>query len=175
MNCNGLYRVRSFTQDDAHIFCRPDQVKGEFLRVMDIIQTVFKVFSFDNFEAQISLRDPNDHEKYIGSDEVWEESETAIKEACKEKGLDARSYAERLHSMDRNLISWLRMLSVVVGSWVLFRWIITYHSVSNWNTPMKTTPRRPCDDSPCTIRFTGTFHRCAYRAYRWSFPTLAYT
>jgi threonyl-tRNA synthetase len=87
---HGLTRVRSFTQDDAHIFCRPDQVKGEFLRVMDIIQTVFKVFSFDNFEAQISLRDPNDHEKYIGSDEVWEESETAIKEACKEKGLDAK-------------------------------------------------------------------------------------
>ena len=87
---HGLTRVRSFTQDDAHIFCRPDQVKGEFLRVMDIIQTVFKVFQFDNFEAQISLRDPNDKEKYIGSDEVWEESETAIKEACAEKGLDAR-------------------------------------------------------------------------------------
>ena len=67
---HGLTRVRSFTQDDAHIFCRPDQVKGEFLRVMDIIQTVFKVFQFDNFEAQISLRDPNDKEKYIGSDEV---------------------------------------------------------------------------------------------------------
>ena len=87
---HGLTRVRSFTQDDAHIFCRPDQVKGEFLRVMDIIQTVFEIFQFDNFEAQISLRDPNDKEKYIGSDEVWEESETAIKEACAEKGLDAK-------------------------------------------------------------------------------------
>ena len=87
---HGLTRVRSFTQDDAHIFCRPDQVKGEFLRVVDIIQTVFKVFQFENFEAQISLRDPNDKEKYIGSDEVWEESETAIKEACAEKGLNAR-------------------------------------------------------------------------------------
>lgn len=87
---HGLTRVRSFTQDDAHIFCRPDQVKGEFLRVMDIIQAVFEIFQFDNFEAQISLRDPNDKEKYIGSDEVWEESETAIKEACAEKGLDAR-------------------------------------------------------------------------------------
>lgn len=87
---HGLTRVRSFTQDDAHIFCRPDQVKGEFLRVMDIIQAVFKIFQFDNFEAQISLRDPNDKEKYIGSDEAWEESETAIKEACAEKGLDAK-------------------------------------------------------------------------------------
>lgn len=87
---HGLTRVRSFTQDDAHIFCRPDQVKGEFIRVMDIIQTVFTVFKFDKFEAQISLRDPNDHEKYIGSDEVWEESEQAIIDACKEKGLDAK-------------------------------------------------------------------------------------
>ena len=82
--------MRSFTQDDAHIFCRPDQVKAEFLRVMDIIQAVFNIFDFQDFEAQISLRDPNDKEKYIGSDEVWEESETAIKEACAEKGLNAR-------------------------------------------------------------------------------------
>ncbi|WP_278843601.1 threonine--tRNA ligase [Hoylesella timonensis] len=87
---HGLTRVRSFTQDDAHIFCRPDQVKNEFLRVMDIIQAVFKIFNFDNFEAQISLRDPKDKEKYIGSDEVWAESEQAIIDACKEKGLDAK-------------------------------------------------------------------------------------
>ena len=87
---HGLTRVRSFTQDDAHIFCRPDQVKNEFLRVMDIIQTVFKIFNFDNFEAQISLRDPKDKEKYIGSDEIWEESQNAIKEACAEKGLNAK-------------------------------------------------------------------------------------
>ncbi len=87
---HGLTRVRSFTQDDAHIFCRPDQVKGEFLRVMDIIHTVFSVFHFDNFEAQISLRDPKDREKYIGSDEVWEKGERAIIEACKEKGLKAK-------------------------------------------------------------------------------------
>jgi len=87
---HGLTRVRSFTQDDAHIFCRPDQVKGEFLQVMDIINTVFKTFQFDNFEAQISLRDPNDKEKYIGSDEVWAESEQAIIDACKEKGLNAK-------------------------------------------------------------------------------------
>ena len=87
---HGLTRVRSFTQDDAHIFCRPDQVQSEFLRVMDIINTVFTIFKFENFEAQISLRDPNDHEKYIGSDEVWAESEQAIIDACKEKGLNAK-------------------------------------------------------------------------------------
>ena len=87
---HGLTRVRSFTQDDAHIFCRPDQVKGEFLRVMDIISIIFKALDFQNFEAQISLRDPNDKEKYIGSDEVWAEAEQAIIEACEEKGLPAR-------------------------------------------------------------------------------------
>ena len=92
---HGLTRVRCFTQDDAHIFLRPDQVKDEFLRVMDIIQTVFKIFNFTDFEAQISLRDPKDHDKYIGSDEVWEKSEQAIIEACKEKGLDAKiAYGE---------------------------------------------------------------------------------
>ncbi|MFC2494298.1 MAG: threonine--tRNA ligase, partial [Prevotella sp.] len=92
---HGLTRVRSFTQDDAHIFCRPEQVKNEFLRVMDIIQAVFKIFQFDNFEAQISLRDPKDTAKYIGSDDVWEESEQAIIDACKEKGLDAKiAYGE---------------------------------------------------------------------------------
>ena len=87
---HGLTRVRSFTQDDAHIFCRADQVKGEFLRVMDIIQAVFSIFNFENVEAQISLRDPKDKVKYIGSDEVWAESEQAIIDACKEKGLDAK-------------------------------------------------------------------------------------
>ena len=87
---HGLTRVRSFTQDDAHIFCRPDQVKEEFLRVMDIINIIFKALNFDNFEAQISLRDPNNHEKYVGSDEVWEKAEKSIVEACEEKGLPAR-------------------------------------------------------------------------------------
>ena len=87
---HGLTRVRTFTQDDAHIFVRPDQVKAEFENNIDIILKVFKTFGFDNYEAQISLRDPEDKEKYIGSDEVWEESEAAIKEACAEKGLNAR-------------------------------------------------------------------------------------
>lgn len=87
---HGLTRVRTFTQDDAHIFVRPEQVKAEFENVIDVILKVFKIFGFENYEAQISLRDPKDTEKYIGSDEIWEESENAIREACKEKGLETR-------------------------------------------------------------------------------------
>ena len=88
---HGLTRVRGFTQDDAHIFCAPDQIKDEFLKVMDIILFIFKALKFDNFEAQISLRDPNNREKYIGSDENWRLAENAIIEACAEKGLNART------------------------------------------------------------------------------------
>ena len=87
---HGLTRVRSFTQDDAHIFCRPDQLKEEFMKVMDIIFIIFKALNFENFEAQISLRDPNNKEKYIGSDDVWEKAESAIIEACEYKGLKAK-------------------------------------------------------------------------------------
>lgn len=87
---HGLTRVRTFTQDDAHIFVRSEQVKSEFENVIDVILKVFKIFGFENYEAQISLRDPRDTEKYIGSDEIWEESENAIREACKEKGLETR-------------------------------------------------------------------------------------
>ena len=86
---HGLTRVRTFTQDDAHIFVRPDQVKKEFENIIDIILKVFGIFGFENYEAQISLRDPKDTEKYIGSDEIWDESQNAIREACKEKGLNA--------------------------------------------------------------------------------------
>ena len=85
---HGLTRVRTFTQDDAHIFVRQDQVKSEFENVIDVILKVFKIFGFDNYEAQISLHDPKDTEKYIGSEEIWAESENAIREACKEKGLE---------------------------------------------------------------------------------------
>ena len=87
---HGLTRVRGFTQDDAHIYCAPEQIKDEFLKVMDIIFFIFKALKFENFEAQISLRDPNNKEKYIGSDENWHLAETAIIEACEEKGLKAR-------------------------------------------------------------------------------------
>ncbi len=87
---HGLTRVRGFTQDDAHLFCTPEQIKDEFLKVMDIILYIFKALDFTNYEAQISLRDPKNKEKYIGSDENWHLAETAIIEACKEKGLPAR-------------------------------------------------------------------------------------
>ena len=108
---HGLTRVRTFTQDDAHIFVRPDQVKAEFESIIDIILKVFKIFGFDNYDAQISLRDPKDTDKYIGSDEIWEESENAIREACKEKGLhtheelgEAAFYGPKLDFMVKDAI-----------------------------------------------------------------------
>jgi threonyl-tRNA synthetase len=84
---HGLTRVRSFTQDDAHVFCRPDQLKGEFKSIIDLVLYIFKVFDFKEFTSQISLRDPNNHEKYIGTDENWDKAEKAIQEAAQEKGL----------------------------------------------------------------------------------------
>ncbi|MCH5218751.1 MAG: threonine--tRNA ligase [Muribaculaceae bacterium] len=108
---HGLTRVRGFTQDDAHIFCRPEQIKDEFLKVMDIILYIFKALDFKNFEAQISLRDPNNKEKYIGSDENWKLAEQAIIEACAEKGLNATQvegeaafYGPKLDFMVRDAI-----------------------------------------------------------------------
>ena len=86
---HGLTRVRCFTQDDAHLFCRPDQVKEEFLKIIDIIMIIFKALDFKQFEAQISLRDKVNREKYIGSEENWQKAEQAIIEACEEKGLPA--------------------------------------------------------------------------------------
>ena len=87
---HGLTRVRGFTQDDAHIFCTPDQVKDEFLKVVDIIFIIFNALDFKDFEAQISLRDPEDKVKYIGTDENWDKAERAIIEACEEKGLKTK-------------------------------------------------------------------------------------
>jgi len=84
---HGLTRVRGFTQDDAHLFCRPDQIKDEFIKVIDIIYTVFKAFDFNDFVAQVSLRDPENKEKYIGSDDNWDKAEKAIIEATQEKGM----------------------------------------------------------------------------------------
>ncbi len=108
---HGLTRVRSFTQDDAHIFCRPDQLKEEFCKVMDIIFRIFKALDFKDFVAQISLRDPNNKEKYIGSDENWEKAERAIIEAAAEKGLqttvelgEAAFYGPKLDFMVRDAI-----------------------------------------------------------------------
>ena len=108
---HGLTRVRGFTQDDAHLFCTPDQLKDEFKKVIDIIFTIFKALSFENFTAQVSLRDPDNKEKYIGTDENWEKAESAIIEAAAEKGLkttvelgEAAFYAPKLDFMVKDAI-----------------------------------------------------------------------
>lgn len=108
---HGLTRVRGFTQDDAHIFCRPDQLKDEFVKVVDIVLYIFKTLNFNDFTAQISLRDPNDKDKYIGSDENWEKAEQAIIEAVSEKGLqtttelgEAAFYGPKLDFMVKDAI-----------------------------------------------------------------------
>jgi len=108
---HGLTRVRGFTQDDAHIFCRPDQLKEEFIKVIDIVLYIFKTLEFNEFTAQISLRDPNNREKYIGSDENWQKAEQSIIEACNEKGLEttvvlgeAAFYGPKLDFMVRDAI-----------------------------------------------------------------------
>ncbi|KAA6342654.1 Threonine--tRNA ligase [termite gut metagenome] len=130
---HGLTRVRSFTQDDAHIFCRPDQVKEEFLRVMDIIFIIFKALDFENFEAQISLRDPNNRDKYIGSDENWEKAEQSIVEACQEKGLKAKVelgeaafYGPKLDFMVRDAIGRKWQLGTIQISLFLYRLRLVY-------------------------------------------------
>ena len=108
---HGLTRVRGFTQDDAHLFVRPDQLKDEFCKVIDIVLYIFKTLNFDQYTAQVSLRDPNNREKYIGTDENWEKAETAIIEAAKEKGLntvveygEAAFYGPKLDFMVKDAI-----------------------------------------------------------------------
>ena len=108
---HGLTRVRGFTQDDAHIFCRPDQLKEEFIKVIDIVLYIFKTLNFTNYTAQISLRDPHNKEKYIGSDENWEKAEKAIIEAAEEKGMsttieigEAAFYGPKLDFMVKDAI-----------------------------------------------------------------------
>ena len=108
---HGLTRVRGFTQDDAHIYCRPDQLKEEFCKVIDIVLYIFKTLNFDEYIAQVSLRDKNDRSKYIGTDENWEKAEQAIIEAAQEKGLktiveygEAAFYGPKLDFMVKDAI-----------------------------------------------------------------------
>ena len=131
--------MRGFTQDDAHLFVRPDQLLEEFERVIDIVLYIFKTLKFDNYTAQISLRDPNNKEKYIGSDENWEKAESAIMQAAKEKGLttvvelgEAAFYGPKLDFMSRTP-------SDASGSWVRSRWTTTSRSVSTSRTRAPTT------------------------------------
>jgi len=108
---HGLTRVRGFTQDDAHLYCTSDQIKEEFCKVIDIILYIFKTLKFDNYKAQVSLRDPNNKEKYIGTDENWEKAQRAIIEAAAEKGLntvevegEAAFYGPKLDFMVKDAI-----------------------------------------------------------------------
>ena len=109
---HGLTRVRGFTQDDAHLFCRPDQLKDEFMKVIDLVLYIFSTLNFENFKAQVSLRDPNKPEKYIGEDELWDKAENAIREAAAEKGLEtievegeAAFYGPKLDFMVRDALN----------------------------------------------------------------------
>ena len=167
---HGLTRVRTFTQDDAHIFVRPDQVKAEFENVIDIIRKVFAIFKFEDFEAQISLRDPKDTEKYIGSDEIREESRNAIREACREgsqrprgdrRGRLLRSEA-RLHGEGRH------RPQVAAG-----------HDPGRLQPAAALPPRihgrgqlqaDAGDDPPRAVRIAGALHRRAHRAHRGPLP-----
>lgn len=112
---HGLTRVRGFTQDDAHIFCRPDQVKEEFVKVIDLVLMIFKALNFENYTAQVSLRDPENKQKYIGEDALWERAEREIQEAADERGLktvavkgEAAFYGPKLDFMVRDALgrSW---------------------------------------------------------------------
>jgi threonyl-tRNA synthetase len=131
---HGLTRVRGFTQDDAHIFCRPDQLKDEFKKVIDIIFIIFRALDFQDYTAQVSLRDPDNREKYIGSDENWEKAERAIIEAAEEKGLrtevvkgEAAFYGPKLDFMVRDAIGRKWQLGTI-------RLITTFPNGLSWNT-----------------------------------------
>ena len=136
---HGLTRVRGFTQDDVHIFCRADQLKDEFKKVIDIVLYIFKTLSFENFTAQISLRDPDNREKYIGSDENWEKAESAIIEATAEKGLntvvelgEAAFYGPKLDFMVRDALGRKWQLGTIQVDYNLpERFDLTYTGADN--------------------------------------------
>jgi len=136
---HGLTRVRSFTQDDAHHFCRPDQLKEEFKSIIDLVQFIFKAVSFTEFTAQVSLRDPDNKEKYIGSDENWEKAEKAIIEAAAEKNLEttvvpgeAAFYGPKLDFMVRDAIGRKWQLGTIQVDYNLpERFDLTYNGSDN--------------------------------------------
>jgi threonyl-tRNA synthetase len=123
---HGLTRVRGFTQDDAHIFCRPDQVKEEFIKVIDLVLHVFKSLGFDNYTAQVSLHDPNDKEKYIGQDHLWAKAEREIQEAADERGLvtvavegEAAFYGPKLDFMVKDALGRRWQLGTIQVDYIL--------------------------------------------------------
>jgi threonyl-tRNA synthetase len=173
-NCTALTRVRGFTQDDAHLFCRPDQVKEEFKKVIDLVLLVFKALNLDDFEAQVSLRDKEDRSKYIGSDENWEKAETRHHRCGCREGLEDRGGIRRgrvlrseagLHGEGR--------LGPRSGSWAPSKWTTTCPSASNWNTWAATTRAPSGDDPPRAVRQLGAFRGGGHRAYGRSFPAVA--
>ena len=168
---HGLTRVRGFTQDDAHIFCRPDQVKQEFLNVMDIILIIFKSLKFENYEAQISLRHQTDRSKYIGSEENWERAEQAIIEACEEKGLNARIeygeaafYGPKLDFMVKDAIGRRWQLGTIQVDYNLpERFQLEYTGEDNQK-------HRPVMIHRAPLRFARTLRGRAHRAHCRSLP-----
>ena len=136
---HGLTRVRSFTQDDAHIYCRPDQLQYEFKSIVDDVLLIFKSLDFNEFSAQISLRDPENKQKYIGSEENWEKAEKAIIEAAKEKGLqttielgEAAFYGPKLDFMVRDAIGRKWQLGTIQVDYNLpERFDLTYNGSDN--------------------------------------------
>ena len=172
---HGLTRVRGFTQDDAHIFCRPDQVKEEFMKVIDIVLYVLKALDFPDFTAQISLRDPANKTKYIGSDENWEKAESAIQEAALEKGLttvtelgEAAFYGPKLdfHGARRHRPP-----------------LAARHHSGRLQPARAVRPRihrrrqlqaAPGDDSPRPLRLARALRGRAHRALRRQLPALAH-
>src|SRR5690606_38524522 len=136
---HGLTRVRGFTQDDAHIFCRPDQVKSEFVRVIDLVLHVFKSLGFENYTAQVSLRDPNNKEKYMGEDELWDRAEREIQEAADERGLktvavkgEAAFYGPKLGFMVKDALgrSW-QLGTIKLGYQLRQRFELEYIGADN--------------------------------------------
>ena len=173
---HGLTRVRGFTQDDAHIFCRPDQLKEEFLKVIDIVFIIFKALDFKNYTAQISLRDPANKEKYIGSDENWEKAERSIIEACAEKGLntvtelgEAAFYGPKLDFMVKDAIG---------RSWQLGTIQVDYNSTRAFRAGVHRRRRQASpsgNDPPRTVRIDGALLCGTDRAHRRKIPDMAYT
>ena len=176
---HGLTRVRTFTQDDAHIFVRPEQVKREFENIIDIILKVFKIFGFKNYEAQISLHDPKDTEKYIGSEEIWAESENAIREACKEKGLEAREevgeaafYGPKLDFMVKDAIGRKWQLGTIQVDYNLpARFKLEYTAEDNSKqTPVMIHLHRLVRwnvSQPCSSNTRQDTSRCGLLPTRW--------
>ena len=171
---NGLARVRGFTQDDAHIFCTQDQIKSEFVAVIDLVMYVFKKLGFDSFTAQISLRDKEDRSKYIGSDENWEKAEAAIIEATQERDLEtvteygeAAFYGPKLDFMVKDAIGRKWQLGTIQVDYNLpERFELEYVGADNQKASSS-------NDSPCTFWFTRAIHRYFDRTLRWRFSFMA--